>query len=80
MSEIRSVLGVRTKDMLSIFEDEGRENGRISPYPAGTGRIWPRIVVGNGLWWSAPRRPRLLALDKSRSRQDHNLTANRTHR
>ncbi len=66
------------KDMLSIFEDERRENGRISPYPSGTERIWPRIVVGEGLWCSAPRRLRLLALGQSHSRQARNLTVNRT--
>ncbi len=33
--------------MLSIFEDERRENGRISPYPFGTERIWPGIARGD---------------------------------
>ncbi len=83
--------------MLGIFEDERRENGRISPYPPGTGRIWARIARGDmggappdrlsggrprgpwgeGLWWSAPRRLRLLALGQSRSRQARNLMVNR---
>ncbi len=63
--------------MLGIFEDERRDNGRISPYPPGTGRIWPKIVVVEGLWWSAPRRLRLLALGQSRSRQARNLVVNR---
>ena len=63
--------------MPGIFEDERRENERISPYPTGTGRIWSRIVVGEGLWWSAPRRLHLLALGQSHSRQAHNLMVNR---
>ena len=34
-------------DMLGIFEDVRRENGRISPYPFGTERIWPGIARGD---------------------------------
>lgn len=37
--------------MPGVFEDERREYGRISPYPYGTGRIWPGRGVGAGLWW-----------------------------
>jgi hypothetical protein len=77
MGAIGPVLGVRTKDMPGIFEDEGRETGPIAPYPLGAGRIWTGIVVADALWRAAPRRPPLLAPGQSRSRQDRNPVVNR---
>ena len=53
-------------DMQGIFEDERRGTGPSDSYRWGTGLFWSGDVVGQGLWWTAPRRLSLLAPDQNR--------------
>ncbi len=63
--------------MPSIFNDEQRGSGPISPDPFGTGRICAGAASRKVLWGPAPRRLPLLAPAKIRSRQKRAVNVNR---
>ncbi len=63
--------------MPSIFEDEQRGSGPISPDPIGTGRICAGAASWKALWGPTPRRLPLLAPAQMRSRQERAVNVNR---
>jgi len=53
---------LRRKDMLSIFDDDGRDHGPFWPNPFGTRHAKPMDVVAKTLKWPALRRFLRLAI------------------
>ena len=64
-------------DMQGIFEDERRGTGPSDPYPFGTGLLWPRFCVGQGLWWAHTTAPFPPGPGPKQARQTRNLIVNR---
>ncbi len=62
--------------MPSIFNDEQRGSGPISPDPFGTGRICAGEASRKALWGPTPRRLPLLAPAQMRSRQERAVSVN----
>ncbi len=63
--------------MPSIFDDEQRGSGSITPDPFGTGRICAGAASRKALCGPTPRRLPLLAPAQMRSRQERDVTDNR---
>ena len=75
-------LGVRTKDMLGIFDPdlfngEQRGSGPISPDPFGTGRFSARAASRAASVGPATARHPLLTLAENRSRHGDRMNVNR---
>ena len=63
--------------MHRIFEDERRGTGLIDPYRFATGLLWPRLGVGQGLWWAHTTAPFPPCPETKQARQTRNLIVSR---